>query len=384
MKSLKPFLLLSFLCILFSCKKEETDPIDNSQSTTNSKNLGTVYFGGYDKKVYALDAATGDKKWEFLAGDNFQSSPAYADGVLYVTCYDKKVYALDAKTGSKLWEFATNWFFTNGSPSVANGIVYVPSDYLYALDAKTGKEIWKYRDHKDSYEFQASPTVVDGVVYCSSRGCAFNAGPSALDAKTGAMIWHRSMCVTESSPMVAGNSVYYGNETDGLYSFNKVTGEQNWFFDAKDFITTTSPTFSDGLVFIGTWDNNLYAIDAATGKQKWAFDTKGWINSSPIISDGFIFFGSNHKGMVYALDAKSGSKKWEFQTGEFDNVESSPVIANGIVYIGSNDKNIYALDAKSGAKKWSFPTGRGLGTASAIVVDQNGKVFYNGLSGMAQ
>ncbi len=384
MKSIKPFLLLSVLYFLFSCKKEKTDPIDNGQNNNNSKNLGTVYFGGYDKKVYAIDAATGEKKWEFLAGDNFQSSPAYADGVLYVTCYDKKLYALDAKTGSKLWEFATNWVFTNGSPCVANGIVYVPSDYLYAIDAKTGKEIWKYRDHKNSDEFQASPTVVDGVVYCSSRGCAFiTAGPSALDAKTGALIWHKSMCNTQSSPMVEGNSVYYGNELDGLYSFNKATGEQNWFFDTKDVIDISSPTYSDGLVYIGCWDKNLYAIDAATGKQKWAFDG-GWINSSPIVSDGLIYFGSNHKGMVYALDSKSGNKKWEFQTGEFDYVSSSPVVANGIVYIGSDDKNMYALDAKTGAKKWAFTTGRGLGTASAIVVDQNGKVYYNGLSGMAQ
>ncbi len=103
MKSLKPFTLFFIFCTLFSCKKEETDPIDNSQNNNDSKNLGSVYFGGYDKKVYALDAATGEKKWEFLAGDNFQSSPAYSDGVLYVTCYDKKVYAIDAKTGSKLW-----------------------------------------------------------------------------------------------------------------------------------------------------------------------------------------------------------------------------------------------------------------------------------------
>lgn len=382
MKKIAPFLIL---LIAFSCKEKAVTPTDTNPTPQTSS---TVYFGGYDKKVYALDAATGTKKWEFLAGDNIQSSPAYADGVLYITCYDKKVYALDAKTGAKLWDFTTNWVITNGSPCISNGILYVPSDYLYALDAKTGKEIWKYNDknngHLDSYEFQASPTVVDGVVYCSSRGCAFGAGVSALDAKTGSLLWHKNICVTESSPLVVGNAVYFGNEFDGLYSLNKTTGTQNWFFDTKDFITTSSPTFSDGLVYVGSWDKNLHAIDAATGVEKWAFDTGGWINSSPIISDGLVYFGSDAKGMVYALDAKSGTKKWEFMTDEYSYVQSSPVVANGVLYVGSTDKNMYALDAKTGVKKWAFETGRGLGTESAIVVDQNGKVYYNGLSGMAQ
>ena len=57
-----------------------------------------------DYKVYALDAVTGAKKWEFATGRHVQSSPAVSmDGTtIYVGSWDRKVYALD----SGLWEEA--------------------------------------------------------------------------------------------------------------------------------------------------------------------------------------------------------------------------------------------------------------------------------------
>jgi hypothetical protein len=56
---------------------------------------GTVYVGSYDTKVYALDGATGQKRWEFTTGDWVYSSPAIgADGTVYVGSDDNKVYAL--------------------------------------------------------------------------------------------------------------------------------------------------------------------------------------------------------------------------------------------------------------------------------------------------
>ena len=56
---------------------------------------GTVYVGSDDKNVYALDGATGAKKWEFKTGGGVRSSPAIgADGTLYIGSIDKKVYAI--------------------------------------------------------------------------------------------------------------------------------------------------------------------------------------------------------------------------------------------------------------------------------------------------
>ena len=99
-----------------------------------------MFVGSHDKKVYALDAVTGAKKWEFATGRYVQSSPAVShDGTtIFVGSTDSKVYALDAVTGAKKWEFSTG-FGVYASPAVSKDgtTIFVGSDdnKVYALDS---------------------------------------------------------------------------------------------------------------------------------------------------------------------------------------------------------------------------------------------------------
>ena len=54
---------------------------------------GVVYVGSNDDNVYALDAASGTKKWIYHTGSFVECSPAVADGVVYVSSNDGNVYA---------------------------------------------------------------------------------------------------------------------------------------------------------------------------------------------------------------------------------------------------------------------------------------------------
>ena len=49
----------------------------------------------------------------------FQSSPAVVDGTVYVGCRDAHVYALDAATGRKKWDYPTSKSWVIGTPAVA-------------------------------------------------------------------------------------------------------------------------------------------------------------------------------------------------------------------------------------------------------------------------
>ena len=61
---------------------------------------GTVYIVSWDRKVCALDAKTGAKKWEFETGGKVESAPAIGeDGTVYIGSFDGNVYAI--KTNSK-------------------------------------------------------------------------------------------------------------------------------------------------------------------------------------------------------------------------------------------------------------------------------------------
>ena len=62
---------------------------------------GRVYIGSDSKKLYCLDAQTGDSIWEFKAGGVMRSSPAVAGGYVYAGSHDHKIYCLNAQDGSQ-------------------------------------------------------------------------------------------------------------------------------------------------------------------------------------------------------------------------------------------------------------------------------------------
>ena len=63
--------------------------------------------GSDDNNIYALNATTGAKLWNYTTGGGVDSSPAVANGVVYVGSDDNNTYALNATTGAKLWNYTT-------------------------------------------------------------------------------------------------------------------------------------------------------------------------------------------------------------------------------------------------------------------------------------
>jgi len=57
---------------------------------------GVVYVGNEDKRLYAIDAATGKEKWRFATGDRVVASPSVVNGIVYVGSEDKNLYAIGA------------------------------------------------------------------------------------------------------------------------------------------------------------------------------------------------------------------------------------------------------------------------------------------------
>jgi outer membrane protein assembly factor BamB len=297
---------------------------------------GTVYVGSEDKKVYALNGATGAKKWEFPTEKYVFSSPAIgSDGTVYVGSGDNKVYALNGATGVKKWEFLTGER-VNSSPAIgSDGTVYIGSSdgKVYALNGATGVKKWEF--------------LTGGVVI--------------------------------SSPAIGSDgTVYVGSDDNNVYALNGATGAKKWEFLTGMDVSSSPAIGSDGTVYVGSYDKNVYALNGATGAKKWEFLTGGRVYSSPAIgSDGTVYVGS-YDGRVYALNGATGAKKWEFLTGM--DVSSSPAIgSDGTVYVGSYDKKVYALNGATGAKKWEFLTGGPVYSSPAIGSD--GTVYVGSYDG---
>ncbi|MBA7677276.1 putative protein YxaL [subsurface metagenome] len=97
----------------------------------------TLYIGS-DNKLVAIDLQSHQKRWEFeTEGQQYmvRSSPALVGTTIYVGSEDGRLYAVDAATGEKLWDVLTGGRITS-SPAVANGTVYIGSHdgNLYAIE----------------------------------------------------------------------------------------------------------------------------------------------------------------------------------------------------------------------------------------------------------
>lgn len=97
---------------------------------------GTVYTGAADERVYALDADSGEKRWEFWTWNNVTGEPVVTDDAVYVGSEDSLIYALDVEGGTRYWEFDTTGRIRGTGGAVVDGRLYIStfSDGLYVLE----------------------------------------------------------------------------------------------------------------------------------------------------------------------------------------------------------------------------------------------------------
>ena len=306
---------------------------------------GIVYAVSLDKNLYALNATTGSKLWNFSDTYALYSAPSIVDGIVYfggLSC----VWALNSTSGTLIWRAATNSpnCTVQSSPAVVGGTVYIGSsdEYLYALNASTGNRLWAF---KSSGLVTSSPAVVDGVVYAAST----NGYLYAVDAQSGRLLWsfQAGWEPINSSPAVVAGIIYFGSWDGNVYAVNATNHAKLWSYSTGDQVIC-SAAVANGVVYIGSDDNNLYALDATNGTKLWSYTVESAIISSPVIVDSVVYFGDGN-GNVLALDAINGTQIWCYTT--VGGVLASPTIVNGIVYITvrnfQDSPGLYALVASS-------------------------------------
>jgi outer membrane protein assembly factor BamB len=332
---------------------------------------GVVYVGANEQSyeteggnIYAFDAYTGTKIWNYSTNRAVYSSPAVSGDMLFIGIGDS-VCAFNALTGLRIWNHPTRGVIIS-SPNVVNGVVYVGSSdgNVYALNASTGNKIWNFTSKGPGEPaaekgitgaFASSPAVANEVVYIGSD----DGNVYALNAVTGVKIWNYSTSKqplyslgnqVESSPTVSDGIVYVGSVGGNVYALNASTGAEIWnYYTNPDRLygggyyhgVTASPAIANGIAYVGSVDGNVYALNSSSGKQIWAKKFFRVLSSASVSGD-VIYLGIANN--VTALNATTGAQIWVFPTQ--NQINSSSTISEGVVYIGSQDGNFYALGEK--------------------------------------
>ncbi len=121
-------------------------PLGHSPTIFN----GVAYVGGYDRKIHAIDAQTGQGLWTFEAGAGFETNPLVLefDGhtFIYAGNRDGVMYALEdqGNRASLLWKYTTGGPILFSAAYRDETIYFAANDsHAYALHARTGQLVWK-------------------------------------------------------------------------------------------------------------------------------------------------------------------------------------------------------------------------------------------------
>jgi outer membrane protein assembly factor BamB len=324
-----------------------------------------IYIGGHFQ-LSALDAHTGQRRWEVHTTGPVHMSPAVTGNKLYIGLQDWRVLALERHTGITLWEF-TMQDGVSGSAAVAQGMVYIGSmdGFLYALDAATGKLIWQFKTQEQAL----SPPALDaGTLFLSSTDGSLY----ALNARTG-QTWLRFRTPErlQDSPVVANGLVYFpsggqiyavaadAREIPGQYQLKLVWAQlwlwqfpvprppgqpgSRWRFSPRQPTRgiISAPAVSPEALYVGDTQGYLYAREALKGEALWQFKAGGAIMASPVIVGSRVYVGAID-GFLYALDRSHGELVWKVAFGA--PIHAAPVFAHGRLYIRTSDGRLHAIE----------------------------------------
>lgn len=283
---------------------------------------------------------------------------------------------------------------------------------LHAFSIEDGKEVWR----KDFSGIGLNPpSVMKGKVYVQTVN---NYSPDtalyAYDAKSGSIIFKSPTYAQWESylaPTIFADGVYVdGGSYGGMYSFNKDSGQQNWFVSLDQYdMWTPAVNNTYAIAYTG---GNLHVIDRVSGKglaniTDPHFDWHGYSSDfAPVLIDdhhvltiqsgylslfdvaqkqitwaqgpGFVGQPSYDNEFIYAsyndglvvLD-KNGQIQWRWYQDN-ERVQGQMIITKNLILLTTN-KNMYAISKKKHTIEWAFTaTGSlSLGMGYLFILDNN-------------
>lgn len=390
-----------------------TYPEDISASEAFPRHRGvsilgdTIYWGTADSHLVALDATTGQVRFDVETGDYREGAghahpPLIAQGKVFLGTSGGdfaargRFQAFDAETGELLWTFYTvprkgepgyeSWteseqwpplgaapwntasydpelglvYFSTGQPAPWSTAARGPGDALYsntvlAVDADTGELAWHFQlvpaDEWDrsAYENMLVDLRIDGV----DRKALIQTGKIGwgvvLDRETGEFL-HAFRTAYDN--MITG----WTKAGRPIYDPSKIPAPAD--IDSGKVFTICphihgarnlqAPSFSPETGFYYLPVNNSCMNAAVVTPEFLPYRGLTGVTYTASLAPGYDFVGE-----FVAFDPVTGERAWAYRPPSGAPMTGSALAtAGGIVFGGTADRQLFALDAEDGELLW--------------------------------
>ena len=299
---------------------------------------GSVYVGFRPAAaLYAVDLATGKKRWEYAGKSSYKTAPAVRDGRVFIGDQDGEFACFDAKTGRLLWKYATDGPIDSAANFYRDCVLFGSEDANeYCLEAAGGKLVWKF-DMEDQVRCLA--TIAGNRGYFATCGATlYTIDLDKGDALSKVPIDSPTGCAAA----LGKDRVFVGNEDNQFLAVDLVKGAIAWRFQDRAGRCPIAPrrpsrptaSMSDRATRSCMPLTRRRAASSGNSRRG------AWSTVRRSSSASRVFFGSQD-GRIYGLDRHSGKEVWRYDAG--GKIFASPAVAGGRLVIGSDSGHLYCF-----------------------------------------
>jgi outer membrane protein assembly factor BamB len=275
---------------------------------------GQVYLGTRNGEVLALSQDDGEILWRSRVSSEVLTPPQPTQQLLVVQSVDGAVTALDRRTGQERWVHTSPQpsltLRGTGTPSVIEPVTFAgfANGRLVTLDNRNGQPLWERRiavprgrsEIERLVDLNGQPVLTpDGRLFVTS----YNGRLVALDATSGDILWEREHS-SYLTPVLVGERLFTVNEASHVIAVDARSGEEVWRNRDLEGRWLTSPAFADGNLVLGDFEGYLHLLDTQEGGfvARTRVDRSG-ISVRPITDYRRIYVLANN-GRLEALDLR--------------------------------------------------------------------------------
>ncbi|MFQ5742445.1 MAG: PQQ-binding-like beta-propeller repeat protein [Acidobacteriota bacterium] len=281
----------------------------------------------------------------------YASSPLlYADALFVQVLHGMKtddpsyLMRIDKLTGKTVWRVERPTNARRESPDAYTTpgllkydgnveIVISGGDVVTGHDADTGRELWRAEglnpQNRGNNRIVASPVIMDGIVYASSRVrpiLALKVGGSGDDKST-QLLWSFNYGSDVPTPVTDGKYFYVVNDRGIMFCLDAKTGET--IYEKQRLVPGTyssSPVLADGRIYATNEDGVTTVVKAGPEFEILAENNlNDYCLSSPAISQGQIFIRT--AGFLYAIgQRRRGHSMGTMSTGTSTRCRSASAV----------------------------------------------------------